>query len=76
MGILLHYFIQNKSAAEAEATVETYGDNALTDTTCRHRFRRFKNNDFKLEDRERPGAPKNLKTKNWREYSMKTDLRC
>ena len=34
-GILLHYFIQNKSAAEAHRIlVETYGDNALSDTTC------------------------------------------
>ena len=34
--ILLHYFIQNKSASEAhKILVETYGDNALSDTTCR-----------------------------------------
>ena len=46
-GILLHYFIQNKSAAEAHRIlVETYGDSALSDTTCRDWFRRFKNNDF------------------------------
>ena len=30
-GILLHYFIQNKSAAEAHRIlVKTYGDNALS----------------------------------------------
>ncbi|KAG5305782.1 MOS1T transposase, partial [Pseudoatta argentina] len=35
-GILLHYFIQKKSAAEAHRIlVQTYGDNALSDTTCR-----------------------------------------
>ena len=63
-GILSHYFIQNKSAAEAHRIlVETYGDNALSDTTCRDRFRRFKNNDFKLEDKERSGAPKKLEDK-------------
>ena len=57
--ILLHNFIPNKSAAEAyRILVETYGDNALSDTTCRHWFRRFKNNDFKLVDKERSGAPK------------------
>ena len=34
--ILLHYFIQNKSAAEAHRIlVETYGDNALSDMICR-----------------------------------------
>ena len=66
-GILFHYFIQNKSAAEAHRIlVETYSDNALSDTTCRDWFRRFKNNDFKLEDKERSGALKILKTKNWR----------
>ena len=75
-GILLHYFIQNKSATETHRIlVETCGDNALSDTTCRDWFRRFKNNDLKLEDKERSGAPKNVKTKNWRKYSMKTDLR-
>ncbi|KAG5317498.1 MOS1T transposase, partial [Pseudoatta argentina] len=53
-GILLHYFIQKKSAAEAHRIlVQTYGDNALSDTTCRDWFRRFKNNDFQLEDKER-----------------------
>ena len=57
--ILLNYFIQNKSAAEAHRIlVETYSYNALSDTTCRDWFRRFKNNDFKLVDKERFGAPK------------------
>ena len=63
-GILLHYFIQNKSAAEAHRIlVEIYGDNALSDTTCRDWFRRFKSNDFKLEDKERSGAPKKFEDK-------------
>ena len=62
--ILLHYFIQSKSAAEADRIlVETHGDNALSDTTCRDWFRRFKNNDFKLEDKERSGAPKKFENK-------------
>ncbi|KAG5315258.1 MOS1T transposase, partial [Pseudoatta argentina] len=63
-GILLHYFIQKKSAAEAhKILVQTYGDNALSDTTCRDWFRRFKNNDFELEDKERSGAPKKFQDK-------------
>ena len=63
-GILLHYFIRNKSAAEAHRIlVETHGDNALSDTTCRDWFRLFKNNDFKLEDKERSGAPKKFEDK-------------
>ncbi|KAG5327720.1 MOS1T transposase, partial [Pseudoatta argentina] len=63
-GILLHYFIQKKSAAEAHRIlVQTYGDNALSDTTCTDWFRRFKNNDFELEDKERSGAPKKFQDK-------------
>ncbi|KAG5327625.1 MOS1T transposase, partial [Pseudoatta argentina] len=63
-GILLHYFIQKKSAAEAHRIlVQTYGDNALSDTTCRDWFRSFKNNDFELEDKERSGAPKKFQDK-------------
>ena len=75
-GNLLRYFIQNKSPAEVHRIlVETYDDNALSDTTCREWFRRFKSNDFKLVDKERSDAPKNLKIKNWWKYSMKTGLR-
>ncbi|KAG5325394.1 MOS1T transposase, partial [Pseudoatta argentina] len=63
-GILLHYFIQKKTAAEAHRIlVQTYGDNALSDTTCRDWFRRFKNNDFELEDKKRSGAPKKFQDK-------------
>ncbi|KAG5322394.1 MOS1T transposase, partial [Pseudoatta argentina] len=63
-GILLYYFIQKKSAAEAHRIlVQTYGDNALSDTTCRDWFRRFKNNDVELEDKERSGAPKKFQDK-------------
>ena len=64
MGILLHYFIQNKSTAGAHRIlVETYGDNALLDTICRDWFRRLKNNDFKLVDKERSVAPKKFEDK-------------
>ncbi|KAG5307861.1 MOS1T transposase, partial [Pseudoatta argentina] len=63
-GILSHYFIQKKSAAEAHRIlVQTYGDNALSDTTCRDWFRRFKNTDFELEHKERSGAPKKFQDK-------------
>ena len=59
-----HYFIHNKSAAEAHRIfVETYDEIALSDTTCRNWFRRFKNNDFKLEDKEHSGAPKKFEDK-------------
>ena len=35
----------------------------LSDTTCRNWFRRFKNNDIKLKDKERSGAPKKFEDK-------------
>ena len=57
--ILQHYFIQKKFAAEAcKILVETYSNSALSKTTCRDWFRRFKNNDFDVEDKERSGTPK------------------
>ena len=63
-GILLQYFVQNISAAEVHRIlVEIYGDNALPDTTCRDWFRRFKNNDFQLEDKVRSDAPKKFEDK-------------
>ena len=35
--ILLHYFIQKKSAAEAHKNfVKTYGDHSLLETACRN----------------------------------------
>jgi len=58
-GILLHYFIQKKSAAEAHRIlVETYGNHALSETICRDWFTRFRNNDFDIKDKERSGGPK------------------
>ena len=58
-GILLHYFIQEKSAVEAHRIlVETYGDHALSEITCRDWFRSFRNNDFYVEDKECSGILK------------------
>jgi len=52
-GILLYYFIQKKSAAEAHRIhVETYNDHALSETTYRNWFRRSKNNDSDVEGNE------------------------
>ena len=56
--------ITDNSATEVHRIlVETYGDNVLLDTTCRDWFRRFKNNDFKLEGKEHSGAPKKFEDK-------------
>ena len=53
-GILLHYFIQKKSAAEPHRIiVENYGYHALLEATYN-----CKNNDFDVEDKECSGTPK------------------
>jgi len=67
--ILLHYFIQTKSIAETHILIETYGDHALSETTCRDWFKRSRNN-FNVEDKECSGVPKSMKIKNWRHYFM------
>jgi len=52
-GILLYYFISKKSAAEAHRIlVETYSDYTLSETTDVDWFKRFKNNDFDIKDKE------------------------
>ena len=38
--------------------VETYNNHALLETTFRDWFRHFKNNDFDVEDKACPSAPK------------------
>ncbi|GBP84113.1 Mariner Mos1 transposase [Eumeta japonica] len=75
-GILLHYFIHKKFATEAHRILaETYGDNALSDTSCRDWFQRFKNNDFELEDKEHSGALKKFEDEKLEELLDKTDVR-
>ena len=56
--VLLHYYISKKKAVESHRIlVETYGEYALSETTCRGWFRRFKSGDFDTEDKERAGRP-------------------
>lgn len=63
-GVLLHYFIMKKSAAEAHRIlVEVYSEHTLAEQTCRKWFARFKAGDFELEDKERPGQPKKFEDK-------------
>jgi len=40
-----------------------YGDTASTDKSCREWFRRFKDEDFSVEDKPRSGQPKKFKDK-------------
>lgn len=56
---LLFLFDSNKTAAEARRMlVETYGESAPSNTTCKEWFQRFKDGNFDLEDKERSGQPK------------------
>jgi len=51
---LLFYFNLKKSAAESHRMLaEAYGDNALSETTCKDWFRRFNDDNFDLNDKKR-----------------------
>jgi len=41
--------------------VEAYGDNALSETTCRDWFRRFNDDNFDLSDKKRENRPRKEK---------------
>jgi len=58
---LLFCFNLKKSAAESHRMfVETYGDNALSETTCRDWFRRFNDDNFDLSDKKRENRPRKV----------------
>jgi histone-lysine N-methyltransferase SETMAR len=53
--ILLYYFNINKNASEAHRLLaEAYPKYSM----CQNWFRRFKDGDFDVEDKDRPGQPK------------------
>ena len=57
----LFFCFNLKKSAAAEnycLLVKVYGKHTLSETTCRDCFRRFKNNDFDINDKERSGQPK------------------
>ncbi|KAG5327296.1 MOS1T transposase, partial [Pseudoatta argentina] len=63
--ILLHDNARGHVAKPVKTYLETLKWERIEflDTTCRDWFRRFKNNDFQLEDKERSGAPKKFQDK-------------
>ena len=66
-----------KTAAESHRMLlEAYGYNALSETTRRDWFRRFKAGDYDVEDKELPGHRKCFKTKNCKHYWMKMTQKC
>uniref|UniRef100_A0A0N5C6F7 HTH_48 domain-containing protein n=1 Tax=Strongyloides papillosus TaxID=174720 RepID=A0A0N5C6F7_STREA len=57
--LLLLLFDLKESAAEAHKTlVEAYGGRASSYPNCKFWFQRFKSEDYSLNDKERPGQPK------------------
>ena len=57
--LLIYFFNLKKSAAEAHRLlVETYGEVALSERSCREWFQKCKNDEFDIEDKERSGRPK------------------
>ena len=57
--VLIFFFYSKKTAVEAHRELQkVYGDAALSETTCRDWFRRFKDCDFDVDDHTREGRPK------------------
>ena len=58
---ILYEFHQGKSAAKAcESICSILGENIVSESTCKYWFRRFKNNNFDVSDKERSGCPRKV----------------
>ena len=58
---LLFCFNLKKSAAESHRMlVVVYGDNALSETTCKDWFHRFNDDNFDLSNKERENRPRKV----------------
>jgi histone-lysine N-methyltransferase SETMAR len=56
--ILLYHFRQGKNASDAHREIcDTYGVEALSESTCQRWFMRFRSGDIDLEDAPRSGGP-------------------
>ena len=57
--VLIFFFHSKKTATEAHQELQkVYGVAALSETTCRDWFCRFKDGDSDVDDRPREGRPK------------------
>lgn len=56
--LLGHYFNKVNATEAHRLLVKVYGYDALSERQCREWFQRFKNRDFDIKDKERPGQPK------------------
>jgi len=68
---LLFCFNLKKSAETHRMFVEAYGDNALSETTCRE-FHRFNDNNFDLSDKKRKIGSGRLRIVNCRLFWTRT----
>ena len=60
--VLIFSFHSKKTAAETHRELQkVYGDAALSETTCRDWFGRFKDGDFDVDNHPREGRPKTFK---------------
>ena len=60
--VLIFFFHSKKTTAKAHREHQkVYGDVALSETTCRDRFRCFEDGDVDVDDRPREGRPKSFK---------------
>lgn len=65
---MIFLFHLNKKATIGHRKLEeAYGEGAPSIKTCQDWYRRFKNGDFNLEDKERPGRPKAFEDKELQE---------
>ena len=72
-GLMIYFFNLKKSAAKAHRLfVETYGEAASIERSCREWFQKFKNGDFDIKDKERSGRPKVYEDAEWESLHMST----
>jgi len=63
-----------KYAAEATAMIcATYGENAVSHTTCKRWYHKFRQGDFSLKDEPRVGRPQKIETD---ELQALLDINC
>ena len=56
--ILFAFQLQKNAAAAAEMICSDLGEGAVTHKTCKKWYQRFRDGNFDISDRERPGQPK------------------
>ena len=67
--LLIYFFNFKKSTAEAyRLLVETYGEAALSERSCREWFQKIKKGEFHIEKKERSRRPKVYEDAGWEAF--------